>query len=348
MNPRVGMTDVARVAGVSVATVSNVLNQPHRVAEPTRSRVTAVIQRLGYVRSENARLLRGVPSRVLAVLVPDLANPFYAALVRGAEDEARKAGLAVLVGNSVHDPREENRYLDLFTEHRIRGVLLTPSDPDSAGMRAFRHSTVPFVLMDQAAPNRELCSVSVDDAVGGRLAMEHLIDMGHRSIAYVSGPDHLPQVRERRAGALRALSAARRPAALHELTCDQLTLAAGRDAGSRLLGMHRRPTAVFCANDLLALGAFQTLHTAGLHVPRDMALAGYDDIELAAAAAVPLTSVRRPAVTMGSLAARLLIAETQQGDAPPHAHRQVVMEPELAVRRSTLRCLDAPLPTLRS
>ncbi|MFB7286710.1 LacI family DNA-binding transcriptional regulator [Actinacidiphila glaucinigra] len=344
MRQRVGMTDVAREAGVSVATVSNVLNQPHRVAEPTRSRVTAVIQRLGYVRSENARLLRGVPSRVLAVLVPDLANPFYAALVRGAEDEARKAGLAVLVGNSVHDPREENRYLDLFTEHQIRGVLLTPSGPDGAGIRALQRSTVPFVLVDQAAPSRDLCSVSVDDAVGGRLAMEHLIRMGHRPIAYVSGPGHLPQVRERRAGALQALSAAPQPIEFHELSCDHLTLATGRDAGSRLLGMRKRPTAVLCANDLLALGVFQTLHTAGLHVPQDMALAGYDDIELAAAAAVPLTSVRRPAVTMGSLAARLLIAETQRDGTPEHAHRQIVIEPELAVRQSTLQPPRRPPP----
>ena len=178
----------------------------------------------------------------------------------------------------------------------------------------------------------------MDAVAGGALAVRHLVDAGHRSIAYVSGPPGLNQVRDRRAGALNALAeAGLGPDRLHELPTDQLDVAAGRDAGARLLGLAERPTAVFCANDLLALGVLQAMFAAGVGVPDDLAIVGYDDIEFAAAAAVPLTSVRQPAVSMGALAAGLLLEETEgAGTGKPHEHRQVVLRPELVVRRSSL------------
>lgn len=172
--------------------------------------------------------------------------------------------------------------------------------------------------------------------VSGALAVRHLVDAGHRSLAYVSGPPGLNQVRDRRTGALNALAeAGLGPDSLHELPTERLDVAAGRDAGARLLGLARRPTAVFCANDLLALGVLQAMYAAGVGVPDDLAIVGYDDIEFAAAAAVPLTSVRQPAVTMGALAAELLLEETEDTGAP-HEHRRVVLAPELVVRRSSL------------
>ncbi|MEU2247785.1 LacI family DNA-binding transcriptional regulator [Streptomyces sp. NPDC019224] len=332
----VGIKDVAREAGVSVGTVSNVINQSERVAPDTREHVQRVIARLGYVRSDSARQLRAGRSRIMALLVLDMGNPFFVDIARGAERTARKAGLGVMVCNSAQSPQDEADYLALFAEQRVRGVLITPSDPSGANLREFRRYGIPFVLVDRVATDADGCSVSVDDVAGGALAIRHLTAAGHRSLAYVGGPDQLQQVRDRREGALLALAEAGLPAsALQEVPAERLEVAAGRDAGARILGLAERPTAVFCANDLLALGVLQALYTAGVRVPQDMAIVGYDDIEFAAAATVPLTSVRQPAVTIGSIAAGMLLRETGE-HAQDHSHEHVILQPELVVRQSSL------------
>ncbi|MGW5198175.1 LacI family DNA-binding transcriptional regulator [Streptomyces spiralis] len=339
MTQSVGIKDVARAAGVSVGTVSNVINRPETVATETRARVLSAIDRLGYVRSESARQLRAGRSRIMGLLVLDMGNPFFVDVARGAERTAREAGLGVMVCNSAQSVGEEAEYLSLFAEQRVRGVLLTPTDATGRNIAAFRRHNIPFVLVDRVAEGASECSVSVDDVAGGALAVRHLVDAGHRSIAYVSGPPGLNQVRDRRTGALNALrEAGLGPDVLRELPTERLDVAAGRDAGARLLGLADRPTAVFCANDLLALGVLQAMYAAGVGVPDDLAIVGYDDIEFAAAAAVPLTSVRQPAVTMGALAAELLLEETgtREGAARAHEHRRVVLQPELVVRSSTL------------
>ena len=332
----VGMKDVARAAGVSVGTVSNVLNRPEQVSPETREQVESVIRRLGYVRSESARQLRAGRSRVMALLVLDMGNPFFVDIARGAERAGRAAGLGVMVCNSDQSPSTEADYLALFVEQRVRGVLVTPADSTGRSLEALRGRGIPFVLVDRQAPACGECSVAVDDVAGGALALGHLAATGHRSIAYVSGPADLAQIRDRRAGALRAAAeAGLPPEAVVEVAAGRLDVAAGRDAGARLLGLSARPTAVFCANDLLALGVLQALYAAGVRVPEDIAIVGYDDIEFAAAAAVPLTSVRQPAEAMGALAAELLLEESGE-EAASHQHRQVVLQPELVVRASTM------------
>lgn len=331
----VGIKDVARRAGVSVGTVSNVINRPDRVSEETRRRVQATIAELGYVRSEQGRQLRIGHSRIIALLVLDVGNPFFVDIARGAERTVRAAGLGVMVCSSSQSPSEEADYLALFAEQRVRGILLSPADASGRVFDTLRRNGIPFVLVDRVGTGDQACSVSVDDVAGGAMAVRHLLTAGHRNVAYVSGPGHLQQIRDRKAGALAALAeAGLGPRALTELPTDTLDVAAGRDAGARLLGLADRPTAVFCANDLLALGVLQAMFVAGVNVPRDMAIVGYDDIEFAAAATVPLTSVRQPARAMGSLAAELLLDETD-GDGR-HEHRQVVLQPEMVVRSSSL------------
>ncbi|MEU8892326.1 LacI family DNA-binding transcriptional regulator [Streptomyces sp. NPDC048442] len=333
----VGIKDVARVAGVSVGTVSNVINRPSSVAEATRGRVQAAIDRLGYVRSESARQLRAGSSRMISLLVLDMGNPFFVDVARGAERTAREAGLGVMLCNSGQDPAEEATYLSLFAEQRVRGVLLTPADATGRNIDAFRRHSIPFVLVDRVAEGTAECSVSVDDVTGGTLAVRHLLATGHRDIAFVGGPARLRQVQDRREGAHAALAAAGLPpGALREIPTDRLDVAAGRDAGARLLGLADRPTAVFCANDLLALGLLQAMYAAGVGIPEELAIVGYDDIEFAAAAAVPLTSVRQPAVQLGTMAAELLLDELSDTAGTDHEHRRVVLRPELVVRRSTL------------
>jgi LacI family transcriptional regulator len=336
MAQSVGIKDVAREAGVSVGTVSNVINRPDSVTAATRVRVLSAIDRLGYVRSESARQLRAGRSRIIALLVLDMANPFFVDVASGAERVARGAGLGVMLCNSAQSSEEEAEYLALFSEQRVRGVLVTPADTTGRNLAGFRRQEIPFVFVDRLVPSAEGCSVSVDDVLGGALAGRHLLEQGHSEIVYVSGPLQLAQCQDRRTGVLQALAEAGLPAdRLRVLEADRLDVAAGRDAAARLLGMSPRPTAVFCANDLLAFGVLQALFGAGVSVPDDIALVGYDDIEFASAAAVPLTSVRQPAARMGRLAAELLIEETGE-DAAGHCHQQIVLQPELVVRGSSL------------
>jgi LacI family transcriptional regulator len=330
------MKDVAERAGVSVGTVSNVINRPDLVSPGTRAKVLAAIAELGFVRSETARLLRAGRSHVLALLVLDMANPFFVEVMRGAEQAARAAGLGVMICNSAQSASEEADYLALFAQQRVRGVLVTPADATGGTLAAFERSRIPYVLVDRKVPAREACRVLVDDMAGGALAIGHLAASGHRRITYVSGPLNLPQCRDRLAGGRQAAAeAGLAPDDLRVIEASGLTIAAGRDAAARVLGQAERPTAVFCANDLLALGVLQTLFAAGVRVPEEIAIVGYDDIEFAAAAAIPLSSIRQPAARIGQTAAELLIEETGP-QASQHTHKDVVFQPELVVRASSI------------
>jgi LacI family transcriptional regulator len=327
----VGIKDVARRAGVSIGTVSNVVNRPHVVAAATRKRVQSVIDELGYVRDESARQLRAGRSRMMALLVLDL-NPFFVDVVRGAQEAAHRAGLTMVTCDSGQRVDLELSYLSMLAEQRVRGVLVSPVDTSGESLRSLRRGGVPYVVVDRTAPAEEASSVSVDDVVGGRLAMRHLLEAGHTRLAFVNGPALLAQCADRGAGVRQEVRTSR--ARLSELETPALDVESGRDAGARLLGMSPRPTAVFCANDLLALGVLQSMVAAGVRVPEELAIVGYDDIEFAAAAAVPLTSVRQPASRLGRVAAEIMIRETRADEEPPE-HRTVVFEPELVVRAST-------------
>ncbi|MGH3926401.1 MAG: substrate-binding domain-containing protein, partial [Pseudonocardiaceae bacterium] len=212
---------------------------------------------------------------------------------------------------------------------------VTPVDPEDPLLDELARRGTSVIIVDRTRSGNTHCSVAVDDVLGGRLAAEHLLDLGHERIAFVGGPERIGQVRERREGAWQALVAAGRTRDdLVVVSTDALTVAEGRSGGSRIAGMARsvRPTAAFCANDLLALGLLQQCVALGIRVPEDLAIVGYDDIEFAAGAAVPLTSVRQPRRQLGRTAAELLIDETTN---PDHEHRQVLFTPELVARMST-------------
>ena len=321
--------DVAAAAGVSLGTVSNVLNRPDRVSPATRSRVTQAMADLGFVRNESARQLRAGRSRILAYVMLDAANPFFTDVATGIEDAAEQAGLAVFTCNSDNRAEREETYLTRLEEQRVQGVLITPLDPASPALARLARRGTPVVLVDRTAGDQRHCSVAVDDVLGGELAARHLLDLGHTRIAFVGGPTSIGQVRERLEGVRRAVEPS-------HLETAALTVTEGRGAGERIAGMPAatRPTAAFCANDLLALGLLQQCVTLGLRVPEDLAIVGYDDIDFAAAAAVPLTSVRQPRRQLGRAAAELLLDEASN---PDHRHRQVIFTPELVARASTRR-----------
>jgi LacI family transcriptional regulator len=331
-----GVKDVAALAGVSLGTVSNVLNRPERVSAATRDRVELAMRELGFVRNESARQLRAGRSRTVAYVMLDAGNPFFTDVAQGIEEAAEGHDLSVFLCNSDNRAERERSYLQRLEQQRVQGVMVTPVDPESPVLTQLAAHGIPVVVVDRTRHTQDLCTVSVDDELGGRLAIDHLLDLGHRRIAFIGGPEQLGQVRDRRAGAQRALEEhGRSTDDLVLLPTEALSVAEGLAAGERLVGLpsRSRPTAAFCANDLLALGLLQHAVSSGLRVPEDLAIVGYDDIDFAAAAAVPLTSVRQPRRLLGRTAAELLLEEAD--DPSGHRHQQVVFTPELVARTST-------------
>ena len=327
-----GIKAVAQEAGVSVGTVSNVLNHPDRVRDETIRRVRAAIASLGYVRNESARQLRAGRGRVLGLVVLDATNPFFADVATGVEEIADQRGSVVAVANSGDRRSREERHLETLLEQRVQGLLITPIDGHLPILDQFRALDIPVVFVDRRPDDRDLCAVAVDDVMGGRLAGIHLVEEGRRRIAFIGGPPDIPQVRHRLEGLREATTG--EPVEVVVVDPKALTLDAGAAATSELLDQHE-VDAIFAANDLVALGALQTLIGRGVSVPDEVALVGYDDIDFAGGAAIPLTSVRQPRAELGATAARMLYEELEHPDS--HRHRLVQFSPELIVRSSSTR-----------
>jgi LacI family transcriptional regulator len=331
---KVTVQQVARRAKVSVGTVSNVLNRPQIVAPRTRERVLRVIDELGFVRNESARHLRTGAGRIIGLVILDLSNPFFTDLARGVEDRANEAGYSVIVCNSDEDQAKEDAYMRVLEERRVQGMLIVPVAPGSPAVERLRARGTAVVRVTHRISDDE-CGVGADDLRGGELAMGHLLALGHERVGYITSASHVWPTDERREGMLMAAHKdGRSDDVLHDISVEHLNVAHGRDAGERILGVRPRPTAVICANDLVALGVLQVMIRHGVRVPDDMAIVGFDDIEFASAAAIPLTSVRLPRRFMGRVATDLLLEEAS-GD-PEHVHRRIVLEPELVVRQSTI------------
>ena len=325
--------DVAERAGVSVGTVSNVLNHREKVSPDAVRRVREAIEELGYVRNDAARQLRVGRSSTVGLVVLDVRNPFFTDLARGAESEAARHGLAVILGNSDEDVEREAGYLDLFEEQRVRGILISPYREVGTQLRRLRERGTPTVLVDRRSEDDLFSSVSVDDEKGGWLAADHLIRAGRRRILFTGGPFDIRQIVDRESGARRAVAGA--PGVSFEsVPTAAASVADGRATGQAIAARPRadRPDAVFAANDLVAIGVLQGLAGAGVRVPEEVAIIGFDDIDFAAAAVVPLSSVRQPSQLMGETALRILLAEIED---PDSAAQHVVFEPELVVRAST-------------
>ena len=329
---RAGIKDVARLAQVSQATVSNTLNHPELVSPARRVAVAAAIRQLGYVRHEAARHLRSGYSRTLGLMLLDAWNPGFIEVARGVEDTTASRDWTVLISNSARDPEREKTYLRLFAERRLAGLIVIPQDPLSDDLRRMLSSGTPVVVVDRAESGEGM-SVAVDDVTGGALAVKHLIDLGHRHIAFVGDETAAGPVHNRLTGVRKAIAEASVSIRLDVIPA-ALTVEAGRARGNQIAAMPpaERPTAVMAAIDLLAFGVLQALLRHGLRVPDDMSLVGYDDIPFARQLQVPLTSVRRPHHKMGTTAAEML-TNAISGRVPERRH--VVFQPDLVVREST-------------
>jgi LacI family transcriptional regulator len=328
--------DVAALAGVSVGTVSNVLNRPELVSQQTRQRVLDVIEQVGFIRNGSARQLRAGTSRAVGAIVLDVANPFFTEVARGIEDRLAEDGYVLILCSSDESPEKEARHLRLLLEQSVLGMLVVTADRDLGRLEAVRRRGRPVVLLDRTSPDGTMCSAAVDDVHGGELAVSHLLAGGHRRIGFVNGPLAIQQCADRREGARNAVRAAGLPDdVLVEVTNPTLNADGGEEALAALLADPDPPTAIFCVNDVTALGVMRGLLRRGLSVPEDVALVGYDDVEFAGLLATPLTSVRQPKYQLGRAAADLLLTEAAAG--PEHRHEQRLFQPELVVRASSDR-----------
>ncbi len=312
--------DVAAKAGVALGTVSNVLNNPDRVSAKTLAKVQAAINELGFVRNDAARQLRAGSSRSIGLIVPDVRNPFFTDIARGAEDAAKKQNLSVLLANSDDEIEREHSMLSVFEEQRVRGVLVSPTGDDLSYLKQSQERGTRIVLVDRKS--KDFSSVSVDDVAGGYIAVKHLIECGRKRIAFVGGPLNLHQIADRLAGAKKAF--AEHPGvALDVIETATLSVQSGRAIGAEL----KTYDGVFAANDLVAIGIMQACVVDGdIKIPQDLSLVGYDDIDFASAAIVPLTSVRQPSGEIGEAAINLLTSDKK---------KNIEFQPELVVRSST-------------
>ena len=327
----VSLRDVAKAAKVSVGTVSNVLNRPEVVAPETLARVQATIKELGFVPNGFARHLRSGQSRTLGLIVPDVANPFFTEVARGVEDAASKRDYAVFLCNSDESATKEDRYVNVLIQQQVRGVLITPADMKSDRLEVMRERGIAVTLLDREIKGRKQCSVSVDDVHGGQIAIEYLAGLGHKNIAWVCGPESIPQVADRGAGVTKAAKVA--GAKIETIRVPLMNAAKGEEAAKKILELGVMPTAIFCANDLLALGVMRALLANKVRIPEQVSVLGYDNIEFAPSAAVPLSSIAQPSYQMGVTAADLLLNECEDGE--NHEHQQIRFQPQLVERAST-------------
>ena len=299
--------DVARAAGVSTATVSHVVNNTRFVSEEVRARVLAAVELCGYYPNAHARSLASGRSHTLGLVISDIANPFFPELVKSIEDAAFEHGYDVVLSNTNYDPERTSRYVRRLIERKVAGVALMTSELDSALISEMARREVSVVFLDLGEPGPHMSNLCVDYEAGIEGAIRHLVDLGHRRIAFVGGPGHLRSA-ARRLEAFRGAVARLLPAEPPRVFRGDFKLEGGRLAAREMLSANDQPTAVVAANDMMALGLVGELRAAGLEIPRDVSVVGFDDIAFASLVDPQLTTVCLPRAELGRHAVEALIA----------------------------------------
>ena len=333
--------EVGRIAGVSAMTVSRVVNGRGGVDLETRRRVEEAIQALDYVPNRIARGLISQKTQTIGLIVPDVVNPFFAPVLRGAESAARKAGYRVLLCNSEGDLRLEREYIEDLVAHRVEGLLLAPaSDRSQSSIMPLLRGSFPLVLIDRTLPDADCDLIVSDNTHGARRLIEHLIAVGHREIAHVTDSEDTSTGRERLRGYMDALEVAGilfQPDLVVRTTVDRI---GGYRAAQEILARNPLPTAIFAVNNMTAVGTMQALRERGLSVPKDMGLVCFDDVEHLAILSPILTVIDQPAAIFGSLGAQLLL-ERVTGKASSRS-RRIILQTDLIVRESC--CVGSGVP----
>jgi LacI family transcriptional regulator len=327
------MRDVARAAGVSTATVSHVINNTRFVSEEVRARVRAAIERCGYYPNAHARTLASGRSQIIGLLVSDISNPFFPELVMAIETAAFERGYDVVLSNTNYDPGRTSHYVRRFIERKVAGVALMTSELDASLINELARREVSVVFLDLGEPGECMNNLSVDYRAGIEEAVRHLVALGHRDAAFISGPAHLRSA-ARRLEAFRHSMRAHLPEARARVCRGDFKLEGGRAAARELLDGGDLPSAVIAANDLMALGAMAEFHAAGLDIPEDVSVVGFDDIAFASLAQPPLTTVCLPRAELGRRAVEALMMTVEH---PESRGVEFDIPTYLIVRGSTAR-----------
>jgi LacI family transcriptional regulator len=325
--------DVAKLAGVSPITVSRVINKAGYISDETRRRVEEAIRQLGYVPNTLARSLRLRQTNTLALVLTDITNPFWTTVVRGVEDAASDAGFNVILCNTDESEIEQEKYLNVLLQKRVDGVLLVPVRCNRETVQGIQNQNVPLVVLDRHIPGVEVDSVRCDSEGGAFDLIKLLLARGHTKIAMLSGPQGVSSADDRVAGYMRALEQAGLDHQNELIFYGEFTQQSGYEMAQKALGVQPRPTAFFAANNFITMGSFKAARDAGLKVPEDIALVGFDDLPIELIIDPFFTVAAQPAYAMGKQATELILARVAQQ--VPTACQEIILPIEIIVRRSS-------------
>jgi len=345
MSAPVTMRQIAERADVSIGTVSHVINDTAKVREKLRQRVLEAIRSLGYQPSQLARGLRRNQTSMPGMIIPDITNPFFPAVVRGVEDVAYKRSYRVVLCNTDNDPAKEQSYLNELRSYRPAGLLVIPAAESviTPHLKSLAVSGPPVVCLDRRPAGWNGDVVSVANEAGAYRATQHLLQMGHHQLAVITGPLHLTNASERLRGFKRALAEANvsiEPEYIQEARFERNS---GYEAAMRLLRMLPRPTAIFACNDMMALGVLLAARESNFHCPDQLSIVGFDNLDFSEFTAPALTSVHQPGYQLGTTAARLLL---QRIDGLKQKPKRIVLQTELRTR-SSVAPPERPQPSVR-
>jgi len=329
MNPTI--KDVANLAGVHPSTVSRVINDNSRISEKTKNKVLLIIKKLGYTPNAIARGLKTKRTQTLGMLIPDITNPFFAELARGVEDAANKNNFNVILCNTDDKLKKERTYLEILRGKRVDGLILGTAHIRDKSILELEKKKFPYILVSRNIEGLDKNCVIVDDVAGGIMVTEYLIKLGHRRIAHITGPLKTRSALNRLKGyklALKKYEIEYRDELVGE---GDFRIKGGYQVMKRFLKLAEPPTAIFAANDLLALGAIQVILKKKYHIPEDFCIIGFDDIRLASFVYPPLTTVRQPMLEMGALAVKMLLKIIEEGE---FNQKKEILEPKLIIRES--------------
>lgn len=328
--------DIAKIAGVSSATVSRVINKDQKVSPKTAQKVLKVIKENGYVQNAMARNLRMANTKTIGYLVPDIKNPFFISMLSGFQEMCFKQGYDIIFENAAEDPKKEKKALDTLLRYRVAGLLAVFVDTDNEYIESFANMGIPVVMIDRKSSGKQKNDyLMIDNMHGIRQIVDYLVTLGHTDIAMVYGTKELTPGIERLNGFYEAMAKNEVPVKAEYLVPGKFTEEGGYQATKRLLALEKRPTAIIGANNLTTMGVYEALIDSGVRIPKEMSLVGFDDFNFATYLQPPITVLKRPGISMGRVAAEMLLERIAKGDRGKTIEpRTIVMPTELCIRNS--------------
>lgn len=335
MKKKSTIKDIAKLAGVSATTVSMALNHHRKISQKTRDRIVVIAEELHYYPNYVARSLVSRKSKTLGLIITSILNPFYPELAKGIEDKAMELGYNIILCSTSYDPRLQKHFIDLLRSKGVDGIIFSSVEINDPDIKSLLDDNFPFVLV-----NRRICShelektidyVVLDNFSGGYMAMQHLKKLGHRRVAIIAGSFAISTAMERTEGAKMAMidgGLAIEPELIVECNFSKEK---AYEATRNLLARELPPTAIFAQNDYMAMGVREAVFDAGLGIPEDIALMGFDDIAASALRGIELTTISQKKYEMGTIAIEILCKRIEDSTAPVS---QIVLKPEIVVRKS--------------